>query len=170
MGCLPRLPLTVLDISNVAGYQSPNRDQLPYVDLATARQQGIRRGVLELYAIYVSCIHRRNATLMDALWLLRPFSVNGWSWICNSAAIIRRIDGKDTDAIVPKANLSNYYSFKWIDCFMILAVDPQPASAVPDGRPIHDKLLYCNLPSHMPGCDSEPRVSNLRYKQCRNPD
>ena len=47
---------------------------------------------------------------------------------------------------------------------------PAPASAVPDGRPLHEKLLYFDLPSDMPGRHSKRRVSVVRYKPCRNPD
>ena len=110
MGRLPRLPLTVFDLPNIGGHQSLNRDQLAYVDLATARQQRAYRGVRELHAIYVSRLDCRNAPLMDALRLLPPFSVNGWAWIYNSATTIRQGARKGTDAIVLKTKLS----FNWI--------------------------------------------------------
>ena len=35
LGRLPRLPLTVVDLSNIGGHQSLNRDQLAYIELAT---------------------------------------------------------------------------------------------------------------------------------------
>ena len=47
---------------------------------------------------------------------------------------------------------------------------PAPASAVPDGRHLHDKLLYFDLPSDMPGRDSKRRISVVRCNPCRNPD
>ena len=103
---------------------------------------------------------------MDALRLLPPFSVNGWAWIYNSAATIHQGARKGTDYIVLKTKLS----FNWIGPFKILAVGPAPASAAPDGRPLHDKLLYVDLSSDIPGRDSKSRVSNLRCKPCRNPD
>eukprot|EP00904_Undaria_pinnatifida_P000588 jgi/Undpi1/1052/HiC_scaffold_10.g04515.m1 len=84
----------------------------------------------------------------------------------SSAAIIHQGARKGTDAIVLKTQLS----FNWICPFKILAVGTAPASAAPDGRPLHDKLLYVDLSSDMPGRDSKPRISNLRCKPCRNPD
>ena len=146
-GCLPRLPPTAFDLPNIGGHQSLNRNQLAYIDLATARQQRAYRAVRELDAIYVSRLDRRNAPLMDALRLLPPFSVNGWAWIYNFAATIRQGARKGTGAIVFKTKLS----FNWINPFEILTVGPAPASAVPDGRPLHDKVLYFDLPSDMPG-------------------
>ena len=106
MSRLPRLPLTIFDLPNIGGYQSLNRDQLAYIDLAIARQQRAYRAVRELYAIYVSRLDRRSAPLMDALRLLPPFSINGWAWIYNSAATIRQEARKGTDAIVLKTKLS----------------------------------------------------------------
>ena len=156
MGRLPRLPITVFDLPNIGGHQSLNQDQLPYIDLATARQQRAYRAVREFHAIYVSRLHRRNAPLMDALRLLPPFSVMGWAWIYNSAATIRQGVRKGTDAIVIKTELS----FNWIGLFKILAVGPAPASAVPDDRHLHDKLLYFDLLPDMPGRDS--KTSHLR--------
>ena len=47
---------------------------------------------------------------------------------------------------------------------------PAPASAVPDGRPLHGKLIRFDLPSDMPGRDSKRRVFVVRCKPCRNPD
>ena len=37
--------------------------------------------------------------------------------------------------------LKTKLSFNWIGPFKILTVGPTPASAIPDGRPLHDKLL-----------------------------
>ena len=34
----------------------------------------------------------------------------------------------------------------------------------------HDKILYLDLPSDMPGRDSNRRVSVIRCKPCRNPN
>ena len=103
---------------------------------------------------------------MDALRLFPPFSVNGWAWIYNSAATIRQGARKVTDAIVVKTKLS----FNWIGPFKILAVGSAPASAVLDGRPLHDKLLYFDLPSDITRRDPKLCVSVLRCKPCRNPD
>ena len=166
MGCLPRLPLTILDLPNIHGDQSLNRDQLVYIDVATARQQRAYRAVRELHAIYISRLGRHNAPLMDALRVLPPFSVNRWAWIYNSGATIPQGARKGTNAIVLKTKLS----FNWIGPFKILAVGPALASAVPGGRPLHDKHLYLDLPSGMPGRDPKPRISVLRCKSCRNPD
>ena len=74
---------------------------------------------------------------MDALRRSPPFTTGGWTWIYNSAATIRQGAKKGTDATVLKTKLS----FNWIGPFKILAVGPAPASAIPDGRPLHDKLL-----------------------------
>ena len=157
-GRLPCPPLTVFDLSNICRHQNLNRDQLAYIDLATARQQRRHRAVRELHAIYLSRLDRLNAPLMDDLRLLPPFSVNGWAWTYNSAAThICQGARKGTDAIVLKIKLS----FNWIGPFKIPAVSPAPASVVPDGRPLHDKLLYLDLPSDMPGHDSKPRDSVL---------
>ena len=166
MGRLPRTPVNVFDLPNTGGHQSPNRDQLAYIDLDTARQQRAYHAIREIRAIYVSRLDRRNAPLMDALRLLPPFSVNGLACFCNPVATIRQGARKDTDTIV----LNTKLSFNWIGPFKILAVGPALASAVPDGRLLHDKHLYLDLPSGMPGRDSKPRVSVLRCKSCRNPD
>ena len=61
-------------------------------------------------------------------------------------------------------------SFHWIAPFKILAVGPTPASDTPDGRPLHQKLLYLDFPSDLPGRNSKCRVSVVRCKPCRNPD
>ena len=50
------------------------------------------------------------------------------------------------------------------------AVGPAPTSDVPDNRPLHDKLLYLDFPSDLPGRDSKRLVSVERCKPCRNPD
>ena len=87
LGRLPRLPLTVYDPPNVGAHQSLNRDQLAYIDLATARQQRTYRAVRERYAINVSRLNRRNAPIMDALRQFPPFTIGGWTWIYNSAIV-----------------------------------------------------------------------------------
>ena len=156
----------MFDSPSIGGHQSLNRDQLAYIDLATARQQRAYRAVRELHAVYVSHLDRRNASIMDAIRLSPPFSVGGWAWIYNTAATIRQGDKKGTGATALKTKLP----FKWIGPFKILAVGPAPASAVPDGRPLHDKILYFDLPSDMPGRDFMHHVSVLCHKPCRNPD
>ena len=103
---------------------------------------------------------------MDTLRRSPPFTVGGWAWIYISAATIRQGAEEGTDATVFKTKLS----FSWIGPFKTLTVGPAPASAIPDGRPLHDKLLYFDLPSDMPGRDSKHHVSVLRCKPCRNPD
>ena len=133
------LPLTVFDPSSVGGYQSLNRDQLAYIDFATARQQRAYRTVRELYANNVSRLNRRNAPIMDALRRSPPFTIGGWAWIYNSAATIRQGAKKGTDATVLKTNLS----FNWISPFNILTAGPAPAFAISDGRPLHDFPSTC---------------------------
>ena len=148
LGRLPHLPLSAFDFPNIGDTKILNRDQLASTNLATAPQQRVYRAVRELHAIYVLHIDSRNVPLMYALRLLPRLSVNGWAWIYNSAA-------PTPDAIVRKTKLS----INWIGHFKILAVGPAPASAVPDGRPLHNKLLSFDLPSDMPGRDSKPPVS-----------
>ena len=114
----------------------------------------------------VSRLDCRNASIMNALRRSPPFATGGWAWVYNSAATIRQGVKKGTDATVLKTK----FSFNWIAPFKILAVGPAPASAIPDGRPHHDKLLHFDLPSDVPGRDSKHRVSVLRCKPCRNPD
>ena len=150
MGRLLRLPLTV---PNIGGHQRRNRDQLPHVDLTTGRQQRSYRAVRELHAIYVSRLDRCNAPIMDALRRSPPFTTGGWVWIYNTAATIRQDAKKGTDTTVLKTKLS----FNWIGPFKILTVGPAPASAATDGRRLHDKLFYFDLPSDMPGRDSNRR-------------
>lgn len=80
------------------------------------------------------------------------------AWIYNTAATIRQGARKGTDTTVLKAK----HSHNWIGPFKILAVGPTPASDVPDGCPLHDKLLYLYLISGMPGRDSNCRESVVR--------
>ena len=47
---------------------------------------------------------------------------------------------------------------------------PAPASDAPDNRPLHDQLLFLDLPSDLPGWDYKRRVSVERCKPCQNPD
>ena len=81
-------------------------------------------------------------------------------------ASVRQGAWKGTDAIVLKTKLS----LNWIGPFKTLAVGPAPASAIPDGWPLHDMLLYFVLHSDSHGCDFKHRASLLRCKPCRNPD
>ena len=141
----------------MAYIESINLDQLACIDLTITSQQRAYRAVRELHAIYVSRLNRRNPSIMDALRRSRPFTIGGWAWIFNSAATIRQGAQNGTDATVLKTKLS----FNWIGRFKILAVGSAPASAIPDGQPLHDKLLYFDLPSDMPGRDSKHRVSVL---------
>ena len=66
--------------------------------------------------------------------------------------------------------LKTKLSLNWIGPFKIFAVGPSPTSDVPDNRPLHDTLLYLDLPSDLPGRDSKRRVSVERCKPCRSPD
>ena len=165
MGRLPRLPLSVFDPPNIGGHQSLDRDHLAYCNLATDRQQRAYRIVREHHAVTTSRLARRNTPIMDALRLSPPYTVGGWAWVYNSAAT-RQGAKKDTDSAVLKTKLS----LNWIGPFKILAVGPAPASDTPDNRPLHDKLLFLDLPSDQPGRDSKRRVSVERCKPCRSPD
>ncbi len=166
IGRLPRLPLSVFEPDNIGGHQSLDRDHLAYINLATDRQQRAYSLVRELYSITTSRLQRRNAPIMAALLASPPFTVGGWAWVYNSASTIRQGVRKDTDATVLKTKLS----LNWNGPFKILAVGPAAACDTPDNRPLHDKLLFLDLPSDLPGRDSKPRVSVKRCKPCRNPD
>ena len=78
MGRLPRLPPTVFDLPNVGRHQSLNRDQLAYIDLATARKKRAYRAIREFQVIYVSRLHRRNAPIVDTLirWAFSVMTVS----------------------------------------------------------------------------------------------
>ena len=166
IGRLPRLPLSVLEPDNIGGHQSLERDHLTYINLATDRQQHAYSLVRELYHITTSRLQRRNAPIMAALSASPPFTVGGWAWVYNSASTIRQGAKKDTDATVLKTKLS----LNWNGPFKILAVGPAPASDTPDNHPLHDKLLFLDLPSDLPGRDSKRRVSVMRCKPCRSPE
>ena len=165
IGRLPRLPLTIFDLPNIGGHQSLNRDQLAYFDLATSRQQLAYLTVRAHHAVTVSRLDRRNAPILDALHRSPSFTTGCWTWVYNTAATIRQGAKKGTDATVLKTKLS----LNWIGPFKILAVGPTPASDTPDGRSLHDRLLYLDLSSDLPGRDSNCRVSVVRCKPCRNP-
>ena len=66
--------------------------------------------------------------------------------------------------------LKTKLSLNWNGPFKILAVGPTPASDTPDNRPLQRKLLFLDLPTDLPGRDSNRRVSVERCKPCRNPD
>ena len=166
LGRLPRLPLTVFDLPNIGGHQSLDRDHLAYIDLATARQRRAYLAVREQHKITIWRLDRRNAPILAALRRSPPFVTGGWAWVYNSASTIRQGAKKGTDAVVLKTKLS----LNWAGPHKIIAVGPAPASDIPDGRPLHDKLLYLDLPSDMPGRDSNRRVSVDRCKPCQNPD
>ena len=103
---------------------------------------------------------------MDTLRRSPSFTTGGWAWIYNTAATICLGAKKGTDATILKTKFSS----NWSGPFKILPVGPAPASAVPDGRPLHGKLLYFYLPSDMPGRDSKRHASVVRCKPSRNPD
>ena len=145
---------------------SLNRDQLAYFDLATSRQQLAYLTVRAHHAVTVSRLDRRNAPILDALHRSPSFTTGCWTWVYNTAATIRQGAKKCIDATVLKTKLS----LNWIAPFKILAVGPTPASDTPDGRPLHQKLLYLDFPSDLPGRNSKCRVSVVRCKPCRNPD
>ena len=106
MGRLPRLPLTVLERTGVAGHQSLARDHLAYCDLVTDRQQRANDIVRKHHALTVSRVNRRNSALTDALRPAPKFVVGGWAWVYNSASTIRQGVKAKTDAKVVKAKLA----------------------------------------------------------------
>ncbi|CAB1119757.1 unnamed protein product [Ectocarpus sp. CCAP 1310/34] len=96
---------------------------------------------------------------------IKKFTVGGWAWVYNTAAIIRQGVQKDTDQQVLKAK----FALSWTGPCKVLAVGPTSADAAPDGRPLARKLLYLDLPSDLSGPAARCRVSVLRYKPCGNP-
>ena len=83
----------------------------------------------------------------------------------NFATTLNQGTQKGTDATVFKTKLA----LNWIGPFKILAVGTAPASDVPDNRSLHDKHLYLDVPSGLPGRDFERRVSVERCKPYRRP-
>ena len=79
MGRLPRLPLTVLERTGVAGHQSLARDHLAYCNLATDRQQRAKDIVHKHRALTVSRVNRRNSALADAMRPAPKFAVRVWA-------------------------------------------------------------------------------------------
>ena len=92
---------------------------------------------------------------MDTLRRSPSFTTGGWAWIYNTAATICLCAKKDTDATILKTKLSS----DWSGPFKILDVGPAPVSAIPDDRPLHDKVLHSVHPSDIPGRDSKHRAS-----------
>ena len=83
MGRVPRPPLTIFELTGVAGHQSLARDHLAYCDLATDRQQRAYDMVREHHALTVSRVKHRNSVLSDALRTVPKFAVGGWVWVYN---------------------------------------------------------------------------------------
>ena len=115
---LPRLPLTILERVEVVIYQSLARDHLAYCYVATDRQQRGYDIVREHHALTFS--RRPNSALSDALGSVPKFLVDGWAWVCNTAATIRQGMKTGTDAEVLKVKLS----LNWTDPYKVLAVSP----------------------------------------------
>ena len=165
IGRSPRLPLSLFDSPNIGGHQSLERDQLAYCNLATDRQQRAYAIVRDHYKVTTSRLERRNSKLHAAM-KLPQYEVGGWVWVYNSASTIRQGARKDTDDKVLKEKLSLLYTGP----FQIRAVGPATAKDTPDGRPLHEKLLFLDFPSDLPGQDAKPRVSVARCKPCHNPN
>ena len=103
---------------------------------------------------------------MDALRLFPPYAVGGWAWVYNTAATARQGAKKDTDTAVLKTK----FSLNWTKPYKVLVAGPTPASDTPDNRPLHDKLLFLDLPSDLPGRDCKRHVFVERCKPCQNSD
>ena len=165
LGRLPRLLLTVFDLPNVGGHEGLDRDHLAYMDFATARQQRAFLAVREQHKIVIWRLDRRNAPILAPLGQSRPFlSVVGRGLRLRFHHPPRCQEG--TGAIVLKTK----QSLDSIGPQRILAVGPAPASDIPDGQPLHDKLINLNLQSDMPGRDSNRRVSVARCMPCQSPN
>ena len=74
MGRLPRLLLTILDRSGVAGHPSLARDHVAH-DLSSERQQRANDIVREMHALTGSRVERRNSALSDTLRQVPNFVV-----------------------------------------------------------------------------------------------
>lgn len=60
-------------------------------------------------------------------------------------------------------------SFNWTGLYNILAAGPASPKDTPNGRPLHTKLIYLDLPTEFPGADCNRRVSVAHCKPCRSP-
>ena len=76
-GRRPRLRLTIVERTGVAGHQRLVRDHLPYWDLETDREQRAYDIVREHHALAVSRVECRNSALSDALRPVLKFAVGG---------------------------------------------------------------------------------------------
>ena len=154
MGRLPRLPLTIFERTGVAGHQSSARYHLAYCDLATNRQQHAYVIVREHHALTATRVERRNSALSDAVRAVPKFAVGVWVRAYNTAATIRQGAQTDADAKVLKAKLS----LNWTSPYEVLEVGPCTPAETPDGSRLGVKLLYLDLPSDMPGAESQRGV------------
>lgn len=142
---------------NLDVHQNLTRGIAAYCNLAANRQRHPHDIVREQRAI--------PDALPNALNKVFPYTAGGWDWTYHTAATIRQDAAKDTNGGVLKYKLT----LNWTAAYKILAVDPCPTDALPDDRPLVDKLLYLNLPPDVPGPNAKRRLSVLRCKPFLNP-
>lgn len=97
LGCLPHLPLTVIERCGASGDQGLERDQIVYCDLAKDRQRLAYQSVREHDAIEVSRIARMNNALR-IVFHRRPLNMTDcWVWVLNSKVAARQSISRDED-------------------------------------------------------------------------
>ena len=106
MGRLPRLPLMVIERTDVVGYDSLARPHLAYCDLAADRQQRTNDIVRSHHALTVSRVNRGNSVVADSPRPAPNFAVGGWAWVYNSASTIGQGVKANTYAKMLKAKLA----------------------------------------------------------------
>ena len=138
MGRLPRIPVTVFDVTGVVGHQNLARDHLAYCDLATDRQKRANDIVRAHHALTGFRVNHRNSALADAMRPAPNFATGGWAWVYNFASTIRQGVKANTDVKVLKAKLA----LNWTGLYKILAVGLCSTAETPDGSPLGSNLLY----------------------------
>ena len=144
LGCMPRLPMTIIEECVVKGNMGEKQDQLLYLDIVREMQQHSFELVQESHLIAMSKLQRSNTKLLAILHKLPNFEVGSWVWIYNSQATVGQGVGENNSHLMAKLSLN------WAGRYKILEVGPGLA---PDGRPVADNTLYLDLSTDMPGRD-----------------
>ena len=88
LGCMPRLPTTIIEECVVKGHMGEKQDQLLYLDIVRERQQHAFELVQESHLIATSKLQRSKTKLLAVLHKLPNFEVGNWVWIYNSQATV----------------------------------------------------------------------------------
>ena len=143
LGCMPRLPMAIIEECVVKGNMGEKQDQLLYLDIVREMQHAFEL-VQESHLIVMSKLQRSNTKLLAMLHKLLNFEVGSWVRIYNSQATVGQGIGEDDSHLMTKLSLN------WAGPFKILVVGPGLA---PDGRLVADNTLYLDLSTDMPGRD-----------------